>query len=364
MPEFLEVRNWRDPPSLAAVPAKAGVLRVDLHSGPPYLARTVDLRRRLRRLLAPSEGPSRRLTLREAARSVHYRRTGSRFESDLALYRCASRYRPADCRDYLKLRRPLFVKLLMGNRFPRACVTRRLTRSRALFYGPFPTPNSAQQFLEASLDLFLIRRCTENLDTSPDHPGCIWGEMGRCLRPCQQACDEAQYLSEARRLAEFLATNGSSLLREAELARDRASESMEFERAAHFHRIVARAKDSLRMRPPLAHELGALSGIVLQRSAAPSSLELIALYKGSLQDPVRMQWDGEPVTGVLGPAIRDCLAGREWAESTPQEKEDHLALLQRWHGSSFRKGEFVACEQPEAPPLRRTAAAAARVAAE
>ncbi len=250
----------------------------------------------------------------------------------------------------------------MRNRFPRACVTRQLTRSQALFYGPFPTRDSAERFLNGCLDLFLVRRCTENLNPSPDHPGCIWGEMDLCLRPCQAACGDGDYAAEVGRLADFLTTDGGSFLREAEEARDRASASMEFESAARYHRVLAKAKDVLRMRGDLSRELGSQCGMVLQLASEPSSLELTPLHKGSLQDPVHVRWRGDPATSGLGRAIGDGLSGRVWSEGSPQEKEDHLALLQRWHASSFRKGEFVACERLENPPLRKLAAAAVRVA--
>ncbi len=362
MSGFVELNDWHDASSLLAVPARQGILRVDLHAGPPYLGRTVDLRRRLRRLLLHPQGVSRRLSLRDAARSVRYRHTGSRFESDLLLYRAAQEYRPERGRDFLKLRQPLFVKVLMGNRYPRACVTRRLTRSRATFYGPFPTRTSAERFLDACLDLFPVRRCTENLAPAPDHPGCVWGEMRLCLRPCQAVCDDKDYAAEVGRLTEFLATDGRSLLGETAQARDHASAALNFEEAARYHRVLTKAKDALRMRGELSRDLGSQCGLVLQLSAESSALELTPLHKGTLQRTVRVRWHGEPALGILGRAIRDHLANLVWAEGPPREKEDHLALLQRWYGSSFRKGEFVACERLDALPGRKLAAAAVRVA--
>ena len=362
MTQFVEVRQWDDEAALLAVPAAPGVFRVDFDAGLPYVGKTADLRRRLRRLLVPREGVSIRLTLREVARGVHYRRTGSPFESSLLLYRAIRHYRPGDTRDFLKLRPPAFVKVLMGNRFPRTCVTRRLARSRALFYGPFPTRGAAEQFENAFLDLFQVRRCTENLVPSPSHPGCIWGEMGLCLRPCQAACEDDVYANEVSRLAKFLQTDGESLLREAANARDLASGSMEFEEAARHHRTVVRTKEALRLRGVLAHEVKSHCGIVFQRSSEATSVELTPLYKGSLQEPFRLHWIDEPSAAVFGAAIREELGRRNWSESTPREREEHLALLQRWHGSSYRQGEFVGFASVEQPPIRRLANAAMRVA--
>lgn len=362
MTGFEEVPEWREPGALLAVPAKRGVFRVEFQTGPPYIGRTSNLRKRLRRLLR-SKGNSRtRLSLRDVAAAVHYRLTGSAFESNLLLLEAVKEYRPGDSRDYLKIRPAPFVKILLGNRFPRTCLTRRLTRGKALFYGPFPNRNLAEQFHQAFLDLFGVRRCVENLDPSPSHPGCVWGEMNLCLRPCQAACDDHQYAAEVQRMAQFLATDGESLLQEAATARDGASASMDFESAARHHRTWEKAKNALRSRGSLSREISRQCGVVFQMSAAPDCLELTALFRGTLQCPVRLPCAGEPEGAALRTAIRHRLASQDWRVGSPSETADHLALLQRWHGSSFRQGEFVGFASIAEPPLRRLANAAMRVA--
>ncbi len=363
MTDLEEVVDWRGPGALDAVPNCGGIFVVEFPEGLPYLGRTAALRKRLRRLLRPADGASTRLTLREIATRVHYRRTGSAFESDVALYRAVKRYRPGECRDYLKLRPAFYVKLLLGNRFPRSCVTRQLTRGKSLFYGPFPNRNAAEEFQNEFLDLFLVRRCTENLDPSPFHPGCVWGEMGRCMRPCQAACDDDTYAREAQRMALFLETDGESLLCESELSRDSASKSLDFEAAARFHKLIGRTKQVLRLRGSLSGELGSLHGVVVQRSAAPACLQLTAVYRGSLQAPVRLHYDQEALTsGDLNAQIRAAFSNFGWLEASTDERQDHLSLLQRWHASSFRKGEFVPFADISTLPWRRLANAALRVA--
>lgn len=360
---FQQVSDWRDASALLAVPATSGVFSVAFAAGQPYLGKTGNLRRRLRRLLLPREGAATRLTLRDIARDVRYHATGSRFEADLLLYRAARIHRPDDWRRYLKLRPPSFVKVLLQNRFPRTCLTDRLTRSKALFFGPFGTRRAAEQFQQAFLDLFLVRRCTENLRPAPDHPGCIWGEMERCLRPCQAACNDERYGQEVDRLTRFLRTGGDSFLHEAQSARDRASEAMEFEAAAKHHGALAKAKDALRLRDGLSRELGELNGIVLQRSAAPCAIEVTPVHRGTLQSGTRLEWDGqEPTAARFAAQFRTLLASAHWSEASPSVRGDHLALLQRWHESSFRKGEFVPYPRVDTPPIRKLANAAVRLA--
>ena len=363
MMQSIEVLQWKEDSALRAVPASPGVFRIEFAHGLPYIGKTANLRRRLHRLLRPRDNSSARFSLRETAASVHYSRTGSPFESDLLLYRAAKRFRPEDYRAYLKLRPPAFVKLLLGNRFPRTCLTRHLARSKALYYGPFPNRNAAEQFQAGFLDLFRVRRCSENLQPFPDHPGCIWGELQLCLRPCQAACDDEQYAAEADRMKRFLSTDGASLLQEAEAARDSASAALEFESAARHHRLLARTKEALRLRGELSRELSVQHGMVLQRSAEEACLELTPLYKGSLQESIRVGWGGDqPSTAAVGALLRDALADRDWIQAPPDESEEHLALLQRWHSSSFRQGEFVPFADMCSPPIRKLAHSAHRVA--
>lgn len=362
MTQFHELADWRDPDAQLAVPPRRGILLVELADGAPYIGRTANLRKRLQRLLAFKLAPSSRLSLRDIAKRVHFRTTGSAFESDLALYSVLRRNRPQSYLEILKLRPAFFVKLLLGNRFPRICLTKRLARSRALFYGPFPNRAAAEKFRDAFLDLFLIRRCIENLDPSPRHPGCIWGEIDFCLRPCQAACDDSQYAREVERMAKFLATDGESLLREAAEARDRASAELEFEAASRHHRRWGRARRALRLRGDLAREVSMLCGMVIQQSEQESCIELTPLHMGSLQDSIRLQHSGEPSRSSLGRAIMSVLADRKWEVASPRAQEDHLALLQRWHASSFRTGRFVRFERPDAIPLQRLANAAFQVA--
>ncbi len=363
MDELTHVREWRSTGGLASVPAAQGVFLIQFAKGRPYLGRTANLRRRLHRLLTRPAAASRVLNLRNVARNVSFARTGSRFESDLALYRTASLHAQIDARELLKLRPPSFVKVLVGNRFPRTCVTQRLTGGRSLFFGPFGSRTAAERFQESFLDLFLLRRCSENLDPSPSHPGCVWGEMNLCLRPCQAACSGERYAKEVEDAVTLLQSKDAAALSAIRRDRDRASEAMEFEAAARHHRRLTSLRETLRLRGDLAQELSALNGMVVQPAAQPGHLALTGMFRGALQPSVQVGWTPEEPTAVhFARELRQLLAGSTWREAKPVVKQDHLALLQRWHRSSFRKGEFVPIADAGNPPIRKLANAARRVA--
>src|ERR1051325_11095590 len=217
------------PADLDSIPDRPAVFLLWAAEGKPYLARTALLRRRLRRLISERDRVSRVLNLRGVAERIEYWPTGSQLESSLVFLELAQHWFPDDWPRLTRLRPPAFVRLTLDNSFPRTMLTTRLGRGR--FFGPFASRAAAERFEAGMLDLFQLRRCEENLTPSPDHPGCIYGEMNRCLRPCQQAVSIEEYHSEAARVEQFLRTRGASLVETAEAARDRASAEMRFEEA-------------------------------------------------------------------------------------------------------------------------------------
>ena len=115
--------------ALEAVPNNPAVFLLWPKEGEPYLSKTGLLRRRLLRLLKDRERPSRLLNLRHTARRIEYRLTGSPFESAQVLYEQARRHFPATYLDLIKLRMPPYVKIVLGNQFPRSHITTHLTRT-------------------------------------------------------------------------------------------------------------------------------------------------------------------------------------------------------------------------------------------
>ncbi len=324
--------------AIAAVPNSDAVFLVWAGDRSAYLAKTSMLRRRLLRILKPGEAPRRSLNLREVVTRVEYWLTGSRFESMLVHYALARKHFPEDYERLVKLRMPAFVKLILSNEFPRTQVTARLTAGQALYYGPFRTRGAAELFENQFLDLFQIRRCQENLEPGPQHPGCIYGEMNMCLRPCQQAVSREEYLSEVARVEEFLAGDGAALLSVTTAARDRLSEELDFEAAARQHKRLERIQEVLALRDDLVCDIDHLYGVAVAPSTAPGSVLLWFLCQGSWQAPHVFALDSQV---SLDARLREMVASIQPEAPPLAEKQEHLALLARWHYSTWSDGEWI-----------------------
>ena len=345
-----------DPPGglLDTVPASPAVFLVWPREGRPYLARTTSLRRRLRRLLRPGGAASRFLNLSEVAVRAEYWLIGSKLEGLLTMRELARRHYPDDYRQRIRLRPPPYVKLILSHRFPRTQVTTRLSSRSALVYGPFRTRAGAERFEKEFLDLFQIRRCQDDFEPSPEHPGCIYGEMNRCLRPCQQVVGIEEYLTEVDRVRKFLSTQGDSLLRRVAAARDRFSNALEFEAAARQHQRYERIREVLRLRDELAADIDCLNGVAVTRSAQPDAVDLWFLLAGAWLAPRRFALGpsaGGPVS--MDHRLRDLAGDLQPEKPSLAERQDHLAILARWLYSSWRDGEWLSFDDADSIPYRR-----------
>ncbi len=363
-PEIIDATAASLDRQLESVPDRPAVFQIWPREGQPYLARTTVLRRRLKRLLGERTGVSRMLNLREVASRVEYWLTGSLLEANLLFYELAARHFPETYLKLLKLRMPHYVKVILTNPFPRTQVTARLGGGTSLYFGPFRTRGSAEQFESQALDLFQVRRCQEDLEPRPDHPGCIYGEMNMCLRPCQQAVSPEEYRSEVDRLVQFLETEGRSMTEPLAASRDRLSEEMDFESAARQHKQLEKIQQVLRLRDELVSEIGRLHGVAVTASAAPGAVELWFVAGGCWQSPVRFGFEVvEGKTVSMDHRLHDVVAGLNPRKLSARERQEHLALLARWYYSSWRDGEWLAFEDFDRVPYRRLVRAISRIAA-
>jgi hypothetical protein len=252
----------------------------------PYIGRTPNLRGRLERLLQPSAKHPRRLQLAGRVREIRWRLTGSDFESLLVQFELLEAIYGAKCLERMHLRQSAFIRFLGGNAYPRITVTCHPSQSEAGWsYGPFQSRAAAERFADEALKLFLLRRCTENLDPNPANPGCVYSEMKMCLAPCYQGCSDERYAEEAAAVERFLATRGESRLAGLRAERDAASANLEFEAAAALHAQVARVESVRALASELVRPLSELRAVILQASANPGEVAVFLYENGRLSGP-------------------------------------------------------------------------------
>ena len=350
----------------AQFPAAPAVfaLRGSEKSSEPYVSKTANLRRRLRRLLAPPESQSKRLNLRERVSQIEYTLTGSDFESVALLYRTLRREFPRSYQKRLRLRPAPLIRMNLDNVYPRAYVTTRLGRltGRSTYYGPFRSKAAAEKFLNDSLDLFKMRRCTFDLNPDPKFPGCVYSEMKMCLAPCFKGCTDEAYAAEVGRVLSFFDSCGESLIQELAAERDRLSTELDFESAGQQHAKVEKVKGILSGADDIYHRLDRLDAVIVQPSEEAKSVALFRFNKGALAGPEQFPVEVEDATQSLEARLRAALEklASPGARSA-QQFMDELAILKRWHYRSHKVGEIIFAKEYGDFPMRKLANAVGRV---
>jgi hypothetical protein len=368
----------------------------------PYLGKTPNLRRRLMRFLRGPQGgvTSRRLQLAHLVDRIEYTVTGSEFESSLCLYQASLRAFGPRAEKRLRLRPPAFLRMSVDNAYPRVYATSKISKTAAnALFGPFPSRAAAERYADEMLNLFLLRRCSEELNPDPAFPGCVYSEMKMCLAPCFKGCSDERYRQEAAEVFAFLATRGGSMISRLEGERNAASDAMEFERAAAVHQRMQKVQSVAHLASEAVHPLAELSGILVQPSAEPGQVALFGLRRGVWSGPalysiVGMRLANErsgssslfahpvaleavPLEGVSALPAKDVLearleeALRALGQAAPknvsaQTLSDHLALFTQWfyRPAARSVGEMVFAaadgEVARKPLLRAISRVAAR----
>jgi excinuclease ABC subunit C len=280
----------------------------------PYIGRTPNLRGRLERLLQPSAKHPRRLQLAGLVRRIDWRLTGSEFESLLAQFSLLEKVYGPKALERMHLGHPAFVRFLGGNPYPRLTVTHRPSQRGAQWaYGPFASHAAAERFADEALKLFLLRRCTEELDPNPSHPGCVYSEMKMCLAPCYKGCTDERYAEESAAVESFLSSRGETRLVPLRTQRDEASANLEFESAAALHAQVQKIEAVRALAPELVRPLTQLRAVILQASAEPNEVAVFLFENGRLR--------GSAAFSTLGMRIQNEQSGSSSLFAQPMNIE-------------------------------------------
>lgn len=342
----------------SALPPRPAVCLIELRgeTAEPLLIRTQDLRRRLQRLLGAPDPASKRLNLREVARGIRYRLTGSRFEQIFTYYIHARQHFPKRYQNMLRLRPPAVLKVSLRNAYPRCYVTRRVpvdssgVPTAGAYYGPFASRRSAEAFAGSALDFFKVRRCQIKIRRDPSFPGCMYSEMKMCLAPCFAGCTKEDYDVEVQKLVQFLDTSGGSLRDSLEQERESASEQLDFERAAALHKKIEKLDDTLRGSPELPRRIQDLNAVILQRCAEEQTIGVYAVHAGWLAEPTFVRFAeiaGQPRSAehifreyLEGPVPQPPENSSSATTLSKNTLSEHLWLVARWYYSNPREGEI------------------------
>jgi excinuclease ABC subunit C len=132
-----------------------------------------------------------------------------------------------------------YVKLTLGERWPRVYVTRRLRKDGSAYYGPYFPANLAYRIVDLIHRNFLIPSCKVDLTRFHPRP-CLQYYIRRCLGPCVQELTTPDAYQEAvRDVKLFLEGRPTDLSRSLHTRMEQAAAAEEYERAARYRDLIS-----------------------------------------------------------------------------------------------------------------------------
>jgi excinuclease ABC subunit C len=132
-----------------------------------------------------------------------------------------------------------YVKLTLGERFPRVYVTRRLRKDRSSYYGPYFPANLAYRIVDLIHRHFMVPSCKVDLTRFHPRP-CLQFYIKRCLGPCVEGLTTPEIYQEAvRDVKLFLEGRPTDLLRSLRQRMEQTAGAEEYERAAKYRDLIS-----------------------------------------------------------------------------------------------------------------------------
>jgi excinuclease ABC subunit C len=131
-----------------------------------------------------------------------------------------------------------YVKLTLGDRYPKVLVTRRVRKDGAIYYGPYFPGNLAYRIVDLIHRTFLIPSC--KVDLSRYHPRpCLQYYIHRCLGPCVENLTTPDIYAEAvRDVRLMLEGHAAELEKSLEQRMQAAAANEQFELAGRYRDLV------------------------------------------------------------------------------------------------------------------------------
>ena len=132
-----------------------------------------------------------------------------------------------------------FIKVTLGEEFPRVLFSRTMKKDKSRYFGPFTSAGAVKDTIDLIQKLYHLRSCSRSLprDIGKERP-CLYYHIGQCKGPCQGTIDQETYRGYVNQALEFLGGNYSPVLNLLEKQMNQAAEEMDFEKAIEYRELL------------------------------------------------------------------------------------------------------------------------------
>ena len=241
-----------------------------------------------------------------------------------------------------------FIKVTVGEDFPRIMTARSMKKDKAKYFGPYTSAGAVKDVIELTRKLYHLRTCTRNLprDTGKERP-CLYYHIKQCQAPCQGYISKEAY---RKQVDDFLGGNHKAILKELEEKMLQASAELKFEEAAQYRDLMQSVEKTGERQKITDHPGEDKDIIAAAMENDDAVVQVFFVRDGKLigRDHFYMKTaPGENRSGMLSSFLKQFYAGTPFIprEIMLQEEIEDRELLEQWLES--RKGRRVHISIPK-----------------
>ena len=244
-----------------------------------------------------------------------------------------------------------FIKVTVGEAFPRIMMARKMKKDKSRYFGPYTSGGAVKDVIELTRKLYHLRSCSRSLpkDIGKERP-CLYYHIKQCNAPCQGYISQEDYKKQVEGLLDFLNGNHKEILKELRQKMLSASEKMDFEEAAQYRDLI-QSVEKIGERQKITDQHKEDKDIIAAAMEGEDAVTQVFFVRdGKLigRDHFYMKIaPGDDRKGVLSSFLKQFYAGTPFIpkEIMLQEEVEDLELISQW--LEKKKGQKVRIAVPK-----------------
>lgn len=244
-----------------------------------------------------------------------------------------------------------FIKVTVGEEFPRIMLARKMKKDKSRYFGPYTSSTAVKDVIELTRKLYHLRSCNRSLprDIGKERP-CLYYHIKQCNGPCQGYISQEDYKKQVDGLLDFLNGNHREILKELEEKMLQASDKLDFEEAAQYRDLI-QSVEKIGERQKITDQHREDKDIIAAAIEGEDAVaQVFFMRDGKLigRDHFYMKIaPGDDRKGVLSSFLKQFYAGTPFIpkEIMLQEEVEDMELVAQW--LEKKKGQKVRITVPK-----------------
>jgi excinuclease ABC subunit C len=187
-----------------------------------------------------------------------------------------------------------YIKVTMGDDYPRVLMTRRIEKDGAKYFGPYSNSFAVKETIDVIKKLFPIKTCHKVFprDIGKDRP-CLNFYIHQCLGPCRGNIDMEEYRSMMKDICSFLGGKQEEIIQKLESQMQQAAEGMEFEKAARIRDKINSIKHIAEKQKVLSTAMEDQDVVAYAKGATDSCIQVFFIRGGKMIGKEHFIFEGQ-----------------------------------------------------------------------